>query len=99
MSNRRRWKAYYPTLHEIAALRVLTRKPDAYARELAHGNRGKVPIDQIYMILKRLRERGAVEVLRARRIPPAGGRPQKLYRITRYGRRCVKAIQILEARS
>lgn len=89
---------YYPTLHEIAALRVLARKDDAYAREVSHGSCGEVPLNQVYMILRRLRLRGAVVIRSRKRIPPEGGLPQKLYRITAFGRRCIRAIQILEER-
>ncbi|MEY4760645.1 MAG: hypothetical protein RLZZ200_501 [Pseudomonadota bacterium] len=98
MAHISRYRACYPTLHEIAALRVLARKDNAYAREVSHGSRGKIPIDQIYMILKRLRAKGTIEVLPEPRVPPEGGLPQKLYRITRFGRRCIKAMDILEGK-
>lgn len=85
-----------PPPHEITTLRVLKAERSARACELIEASRGKIPRNQAWMILRRLRRRGAIEV--ANRVDTKrGGLAHPVYRLTDYGRRVLRAMSVLEA--
>ncbi len=86
-----------PPPHEITTLRVLQSERAARACELIEASRGMIPRNQAWMILRRLRRRGAIKV--ANRVDGGRGGPtHPVYKLTDHGRRVLRAMDVLEGR-
>jgi hypothetical protein len=89
--------AKIPPPHEVRVLRVLHGERQARACELVEVSRGRIPRSQAWMLLRRLKRRGAIRV--AQHVDAEkGGAPHPVYALTDFGRRVVKAMAILEGR-
>lgn len=85
-----------PTPAELKVLRVLKSEKRARAVELVEASKGKIPRAQAWVLLSRLRARGALSVIR-RVDNERGGLPVPVYELTRYGHIVIRAMDILEA--
>jgi hypothetical protein len=88
---------HVPPPREVLTLRVLAGERQARACELVAVSRGRIPRDQAWVLLRRLLKRKAIRV--ARRVAAVnGGPPHPVYSLTDYGKRVIKAMDLLEGR-
>jgi DNA-binding HxlR family transcriptional regulator len=83
-----------PGRREQIALRLLAKERTARAIEIHEAAGGALPRDHVWTLMRRLRDRGAIKVVR--RVDTEHGRCP-VYGLTAYGHRVLRALQLLES--
>lgn len=92
----KKWSRY-PTPQELILLRALAAGGAMRGVEIRESVRGKIVQGHVYVLVHRMRRKGVIERYRTIDRPDRGGQKAPIWRITAWGRRTIKAMDMLEA--